>query len=147
MTNIKKIVLIKGSDGRYILSKEAVSILKRSQKITVSYNKKVPSECYIMADYEKLYGGELFEISYILPINVLEQQYQFRTTVSCTSKHPMQELIKNGSTIVFIPSIVDELQQTIRYMINTNGKISMGIFEQRIFKPETKAVMINKPED
>lgn len=142
MIQTNKIKLSKGSNGRYILSKDAIQIIRKAIKLTVSYNRTIPSECYMMAEVEQTVYGTKYEITYEFPINVLEQQYWFRATVATESKHSLQMLLKPNCELIFIPSS-DGVQDTIRYMISINGKPISGIFDQRVYDPSKNIRMVN----
>lgn len=143
--NISYLKLQKASDGRFLLSKEAVNVLKKAKSITVSYNRKVKSECFIMAEVEvKKYVQ--FDMQWIMPINTLEQQFMFRSTVALHSRHPLQELIKADCELIFIPT-QDGLYDTIRFMISKGTKIINGVFTQKIAKSEHDPLRMINPND
>lgn len=131
--NIK---LVKGSDGRFILNKEAVNVLRKAKEIEVSYNRSIPSDCYVKASLSKDLYGENFLMEWLMPINVLEQQYRFKSRIVNHAKHPLQMLIKKECELIFIPSSEGQ-QDTIRFMINQNGKVINGIFDQRVMSIES----------
>lgn len=140
--NISKLNLPKGNDGKFILTKDAVHILKKAESITVSYNKEVKSQCFLMAKITKQLGGEDFEIMWMMPINVIETKYRFNSTVENHSKSALQTMISVDSSVVFMASQADGLD-SIRFIINKNNKTSIGIFEQKIHKDSFITNIVN----
>lgn len=130
-------------EGRYQLDKSASSIIKKADLILVSYQKNVPSECYLSVHHTKHFGKEEFEQTWKMGINVIDNagNLDFRYAVYCDTKHVLQELVKIGSLIYFMPSI-DEGMEKIKFMIRTGDKITRGDFAARAIDPKKTSRMV-----
>ena len=142
--NVTKVNLHKGNDGRWILSKDAVQILRNAEKITVSYNKNVRGECFMMAETTKKYAGQEFEMMWMMDINALEHQYTFRTTVTNHSKSAFQMLIKPECSVTFIPASNEDGLDSIRFIIHVGSKTITGVFDQKMHKDKPGIDIVTK---
>lgn len=101
---IKNLDLPKGSDGLYIMTKDAVNIIRKAVKLTVSYNKDIKSETYLEATVSSKAGNSTIEAQIRMPLNwsSLIPVNRFKATVSTNVyKNPIQAILKEDQNIVF----------------------------------------------
>ena len=109
---VKTITLPTDDNGRYILTREAVSLIKNADQLIAKYTTRDAASCSFRIIIKRTIEGEHIGWCYDLPINVSgpyqNSDMRFKAVIY-TKKHincfhPVQALVKKGYILSFEPS-------------------------------------------
>jgi hypothetical protein len=162
--DISKIELQK-ENGIYLLTKEAVDIIKNARSLVISYKtinrQRIESDCWLRAWTRSDVFGVSVEIGFDMPINVRAQNdlvdLEFKACVytipSYQAKHPILELVKVRTALYFrakadaTTGLLNErglVEDIIHWQVDNGKKMIEGMFDKHICEPNSSHRLIKQ---
>lgn len=152
----KKIELQK-EKGIYLLTEEAVEIIKNATSLIASFKSKngqrIETECWLRAWTTTPIFSTSHDIGFDMPINIRSprdnMEWEFKASANMAPsreiRHALPELIQPGAAIYFLlrPDVATPIlhekglvEDIIHWEVDDSKKVVAGIFYKRICEPD-----------